>query len=287
MKHLFFIVITLAFFAGTQQSCKKGKSNNPQPNQPKRIKSISDAGDKKTFSYDNENRLTRIDFNGGSFRIAYSSPEITAQVYFANGNPDPSWKYLFTKQNNRINGGFRYLPNGGIGRDYRYEYDIDGRLSLTIMRLRDFTGEVTESHRYNFSYDAENNLQQVKYTRENRSGVVMQKADSVSATISYYNSKNFIKWKQTGFDFFGKVTAGIQLTGLEIIPFSFLFQENIVPNEKAIQAIDTKRFVWNQGSNSWGLTSSNNQNHPETFYEHNNEGLVVKYKNIAIEWEAY
>jgi len=287
MKHLFLILLTGVFFSGIYLSCKKGKENNPQPGQSYRIKSTIDGADKKTFSYDNENRLTRIDFAGGSFRIGYSNVEITAQTYFTNGNPDPNWKYMFTIHNGRINGGFRYLPNGGIGRDYRYEYDTDGRLQLAIMRLYDFTGDVSESHRYDFSYDGQNNLQQVIFTRGNRIGTGIQKADSVSSIISYYNDRDFIKWKQTGFDFFGKVSGGIRLTGLEIIPFSFLFQENIIPSEKALQTLDSKKYQWNTTTQLWNQVSTVNQTWSQADYVYNNEGLPVKFKNIAIEWEAY
>lgn len=287
MKHLFLILLTFVCFSGIHLGCKKKKDNTPPPNQSYRIKSTTDGSDKKTFSYDNENRLTRIDFAGGSFRIVYSNVEIKAQVYFANGNPDPSWKYLFTIHNGHINGGFKYLPNGGIGRDYRYEYDIDGRLQLSIMRVYDFTGDVSEVHRYDFSYDAQNNLQQVGYTRGNQTGTGIQKADSISSIISYYNDRNFIKWKQTGFDFFGKASGGIRLTGLEIVPFSFLFQENIIPSEKALQTLDSKKYQWNTTTQLWNQVSTANQTWPSGDYTYNNEGLPVKFKNITLEWEAY
>lgn len=287
MKPIALIPVFAALFAGAFLSCKKDKDNNPQPGSSYRIKTTLDGGDKKTFIYDNENRLTRIEFSGGTYQLVYSAVEIKAQTYFANGNPDPNWKYLFSVNNNRINGGFRYLPNGAVGRDYRFEYDIDGRLQLTLMRLFDFTGDVSESHRYYFLYDAENNLQQVAYTRENRNGAVMEKADSVAAMISYYTRRDFIRWKQTGFDFFGKSTGGIRFTGLDIIPFSFLFQENIILSEKAIQTIGTKKFNWNQGTHSWSPVSSNNQNYPESDYQYNDQGLPVKFKNISIEWESY
>ena len=279
--------ILATLFASAFLACKKDKDNDPQPGSSYRIKSTLDGSDKKTFSYDNENRLTRIDFTGGSYQITYSNVEIKAQTYFANGNPDPNWKYLFTLNSNRINGAFRYLPNGAIGRDYRFEYDSEGRLQLTVMRLFDFTGDASETHRYSFSYDAEHNLQQVAYTREIRDGATMKKADSVAAIISYYTGRVFIQWKQTGFDYFGKATGGIRLTGLDIVPFSFLFQENIILSEKAIQTTGTKKFFWNQGTSAWSQVSSDNQNYPESDYQYNDKGLPVKFTNIAIEWEPY
>ena len=282
----FFYILAVSTFSFV--ACKKGDKNTPPDTSSHyRIRTTTEGSDKKTFSYDGINRLTRIDFDGGYYQITYSNTEINAQVFFANGNPDPSWKYRFAVNNNHIVGGFRYMPNGSIGRDYRFDYDNDGRLQLTTMGLYDFTGDISEKHRYGFVYDGGNNLQQVHYTKELKDGNTMKKTDSISTAISYYTNKNFIKWKQTGFDFFGKVTGGVQLTGLEIIPFSFLHQERIIPTEKAVQKIDLKKYAWLQGSNSWSNALSATQNIPETDYVYNDKGLPVKYKNVTIEWEAY
>ena len=79
MKHLF-LLLTVVLFSGIYLGCKKGKEDPPQTNRPYRIKTTTDGADKKTFSYDNESRLTRIDFAGGSFRVGYSNVEITAQT---------------------------------------------------------------------------------------------------------------------------------------------------------------------------------------------------------------
>lgn len=277
-------IVLLVFFA-----CKKDKDNDPpQPAGTYRIKSTTQGSDKKTFHYDADNRVDRINFNGGSYRFTYSNTEINAQTYFEDGSPDPGWKYRFAINNNKIVNGFRYQTNGAISRDYTYGYDNEtGNLVLAATRIFDFTGDVSEAHNYRFTYNADNNLETVNYLKRQKSGNKMQQSDSAAITLTYYTDKNFVTQKQMGFDFFGKRAGGIQLTGLETMPFSLLFQERIIPSEKAIQSIVTKKYSWNPGSNTWSVPLTGNQSFPGSDYTFNNNGLPVKYKNVTIEWETY
>ncbi|MFT4019281.1 MAG: hypothetical protein QM668_20120 [Agriterribacter sp.] len=284
MKTVLYFLIAAALFAF---SCKKNNGSQPAPDLPYRIKNIYNGSEYKNFTYDNQGRVSNIDFNNGYYQFTYAANEITVQTYFSNGTPDPNWKYLFTTEGGKIKKGSRYLSNGAVGRNYFFEYNNTGQLWTIYMSLLDFTGDETEDHRYYFSYDAQQLLNQVTYTRDNWSGNNIVKADSVSTAVTYYTEKPFIKWKQVGFDFFGSASGGIQLTGLEIIPFSFLFLENIIMSDKAVQSIDTKKYKWNSSTTSWSVASANNRAYSETDYEYNSGEMLVKYKNIAIVWEQY
>lgn len=273
----------LVIFAAS--ACKKEGGNKHET--AYRIKKIQNGAEYKNFTYDNQRRVSRIDFNTGSFQFMYSTNEIVVQTYATDGAPDPNWKYVFATENGRIKKGTRYLSTGTIGRNYTYAYDDNNRLRLTYMSLKDFNGDEAEDHRYYFSYDAQNNVQQIAYTRASWIGSERVNNDSISASFGYYADKPFIKWKQVGFDFFGAATGGIQLQGLEIIPFSFLFLENLVLSEKAVQAIDTEKYKWNSLNKSWAAASTSSKTWTETDYGHNDEGLPVKYKTITVEWESY
>lgn len=268
-------------------ACKKNKGDTPTPGSLYRVKNIQNGEEYKNFKYDDQNRISNISFNNGYYQFTYSGNEITVQTYFSNGTPDPTWKYLFTTEGGHIKKGSRYLPNGSIGRNYFFEYNNAGQLWTTYMSLLDFTGDEMEDHRYYFSYDVQQQLNQVAYTRGNWFENNLVKADSVSTAISYYAEKPFLKWKQVGFDFFGPASGGVQLTGLEIIPFSFLFLENIIISDKAVQSLDTKKYKWNSTTTSWSEASANNRTYAETDYMYDNNELLVKYKNISIAWESY
>lgn len=284
-KLVFYLTIYIMALEAT--SCKKNKEVQPNPDTAYRVKGIQNDTEYKNFEYDNEGRVSNIAFNNGSFRFNYSGNEITVQTYFSNGTPDPNWKYLFTTEEGRIKKASRYLPNGAVGRNYFFEYDNAGQLWATYMSLLDFTGDEMENHRYYFLYDAQQQLNQVAYTRNNLSGNNIVKADSASMIVSYYTDKPFIKWKQVGFDFFGPVSGGVQLTGLEVIPFSFLFLENIIMSDKSVKSIATKKYTWNSTTTSWSEASANNKTYAETVYAYDSNELLMKYKNISITWESY
>lgn len=279
-------ILTIAFFSA-MISCSKNDDNDPAPGQSQRIKTIRDGAAEKIFLYDAGNRIARIDFSGGSFRFVYSSAEITVQTYFSNNTPDPNWKYVFAVSGGRITGGRRYLPNGGIGREYHYAYDGQQRLSGLIMSLKNFTGEEDESHRYEFFYDAQSLMQRVAFTRKSRTGNGLVNMDSSSASVSYFMDRSFINWKQMGFDFFGTATAGIEMQGMEIMPFSFTFTERIIPSDKAVKQIQTQKYRWDQGTNAWKIESTDMQTFSESEHEYSQAGLLQKYKTNIIGWEPY
>lgn len=266
-------------------SCKKDKTTKPE--QAYRVKEIQNGAEHKTFLYDNANRVVRINFNGGSYRFTYSSTDITAQVYFSNDNPDPSWKYIFDMANGRITGGRRYMPNGAIGREYTYEYDNQQRLTAIVMSLKDFTGDEDENHRYQFLYDGQSDFQQVIFTRKIKTANVLENADSTSVSLTWFTGKSFVTWKDMGFGFFGKATAAIEIQGLETIPFSFTFLEKIIPADRAAQSIETKKYKWNPADGSWSPASTNTHTFPETDYQYNEAGQLQKYKTNTIQWEIY
>lgn len=279
MKQLLVIIIFLS-------ACKKNGGEDTPQDKPYRVKQIQNSGEQRSFTYDAENRITRIDFNGGSFRFTYSGAEILAQTHFANNEVDLSWRYKFVVAGGRITGGARLMSNGAVGRTFLFEYDNQQRLSTAIMSLKNFTGDEDENSRYQFSYDAQNNLQQVIMVRKIKSGSTLVNSDSTSATLTYFNNKSFITYKQLGFDFFGSATAAIQLQGMETIPFSFTFIENIVPSAKAVQLIDTKKYKWGDVNSTWSPASSSAPSFSETDYLHN-DGQLNQFKNNTIQWEPY
>lgn len=285
MKQLRIVLMTVISLTAIL-SCNKDDDGNPPSGTSYRVKGIQNSGEQKTFTYDNQDRITRIDFNGGSYRFTYSPAEITAQVYFTNGTPDPSWKYVFTVANGRISNGRRYFPNGAISREYQYGYDNQQQLSTLVMSLKDFTGDEAENFRYQFFYDGQS-LRRVALVRKIKNGSVLENADSSSGTFSYFTGKSFINWKQIGFNFFGAATAGIEFQGQETMPFSFTYLDQVVPSDKAVQIFDTKKYNWNPGTGTWNLLLSTTQTFVETNYEYNQTGQLEKYKNNTITWESY
>jgi hypothetical protein len=285
MKQSTTFLIATIILATLVPACKKNNKDTPPQEKPYRIKKIIDDPEQKVFSYDNKNRVTRIDFNGGSFRFIYSNAEITAQTWFSNDTPDPNWKYIFQLEGGHITSGRRYLSNGGIGREYQYGYDNQQRLATLVMSLKDFTGAEDENHRYQFLYDAQNILQQVILVRKIKVVNTLTNSDSTSATLTYFSDRSFITWKQLGFDLFGIATAGIEMQGFETMPFSFTFPERIVPAGKAIKLIDTKKYKWD--GSTWSPASTNSQTFSDADYQHDATGLLQKYKSNTIQWEPY
>jgi hypothetical protein len=286
MEQLKIILLVTIFLAAFVPACKKDNDTAPQ-DKPYRVKEIQDGAEARVFSYDSENRISRINFNGGYFRFTYTSSEITAQTYSSSDLPDPNWKYIFSTSSGRIISGRRYLPNGGIGREYEYVYDDQQRLTTAVMSLKDFTGAEAEHYRYRFFYDAQSLLQQVVLIRKIKTGASMVNSDSTSATLSYFTEKTFMTWKHLGFDFFGSTTAGIELQGMETMPFSFTFIEGIIPSGKAVKLIDTKKYKWNDGASTWSPASTSAPAFSEADYVHDATGRLQQYKDNTIQWEPY
>ena len=257
--------ITLLLFT----NCKK--SNSSTDEKKNRIKEISNSIESKTFLYDNDDRVTRINSSAGySIRFTYSSTEIIAQAYFSNDQPDPQGKYSFTISNGLISSARKYLPNGAVVHEYGYYYDNQQRLSTVAFALKDFTGADSENHYYWLTYDAQNNLQQIAYKRS----VDGDKADSASVVFTSFTDKSFITWENMGFDFFGKAAVGHQLQGQ--VPIPFVLVENIHPAEKAVKTIDTKKYQWNAGPSNWSLQSSGNVSRTGSEYQYNELGCYME-----------
>ena len=270
-------VVALLVFTG----CKKNDNNPSSTEKINRVKKLSTGTENKVFLYDNDSRLVRINSSDGySIRFTYSSSEIVMQIYSSNDQPDPQGKYSFTIANGLITSGRKYLPNGAVVHEYGYRYDNQQRLEAVTFNIKDFTGNNSETHNYQLTYDASDNLQQLIFKRS-AAGV---SSDSGSVTITYLSDKSFITWKNMGFDYFGKAPVGHQLQGQVAIPFSLV--EKIHPAQKAVKTVETKNYQWNPGTKNWTLKSSDNQTHPETDYQYNELQWLIKYMSYTIEWDS-
>lgn len=258
--------------------CKK--SDSPPPEKLRRIRAITGTTETKTFLYDNEDRVTRINSSAGySTRFTYSPTEIIVQDYFSNDQPDPQGKYSFTVENGRVASGRKYLSNGAVVHEYGYQYDGQQRLAAISFIIKDFTGSDAENHYYQLSYDAQDNLQQITFKRS----LEGEDADSSSVTITWYTDKSFLTWKNMGFDVFGKIPVGHKVQGQVAIPFSLA--DNIYPAKNAIKLVDTKNYRWNPATGAWRFSSSQSGTRPETDYQYNVPGWLTKYLNYTIEWD--
>jgi YD repeat-containing protein len=159
-------------------SCKKDKkSDAPQD----RVHSIShDNFFSHVFTYDDQQRLSRIDYDAGSsLRFEYNGSGLLMQQY--NGNtPDPDRKYDLTILNGRAVSGRQYLPGNKVN-EYDYQYDNANMMSSATIVLKT-AGVEKERHYYTFNYNADGDLAETRVLKT----VNNIKADSVAYNYTYY-----------------------------------------------------------------------------------------------------
>ena len=272
MKYILFICTLFIVVA----SCKKDKKDNPGD---KRIVSVSDGSTAQLLAYDDQKRITRIDYNAAfSLRFEYSAAGVFIQQYGAGNTPDPDNKYDFTIVNGRITSGHKYLAGQRVN-NFSFGYDGQQRLTGIYISLR-FDGNEFESHFYELTYDAQNNVEEIAFRRRQDN----ENSDSMHLYKTYYDDKSFITWRDMGFDYFGSAAAGQEHLGYGIIvPFHLL--SSVYPSQHALKTEESQRFSWNPITKKWVSQGGNNFTRPGTEYVHDENGRLVNYFGRDIQWQ--
>ena len=259
-------------------SCKKESNNNSGDY---RISSIANGNSSTYFTYDDQKRLLRIDYDiSRSLRAQYSPAGVILQYY--NGEvPDAANKYEFNILNDLITTGRRYLT-GGIVEDYTYTYDDKQRLSKIISRAGD-AGGFYNRHEFSFSYDEKDIFRTSTFF-----GARLSPSDSSWASFTYFETLPSFNLNNLGFDYFGNAPVGVEYTssfeGQLVVPFPFIGQ-SIYPGKWTIkeESVDGKsKNPINFGQ--WEPVGSH-RSYNENDYEHDQQGRLTKYGGFQIEWK--
>ncbi len=265
------IILILCFI-----SCKKDKNKSPGDN---RLHSISDGNFFTHYhSYDNQNRLTRIDFDAGSsLRFEYTGAGVLIQQY--NGEtPNANMRYDLTLVNGRAVSGRQYLPANKLN-EYSYQYDGQQRLSYAEIQLK--TNSVTtEQHYYSFIYDTDNNIAEIRFKRK----VGAKNEDSISLGKTYYTDKPFITWRDIGFDYFGAATVSVDNFGYGT-NMPQLFGYTIRPLAHAPKSITHKIYIWSNNVSWIQLGATGEQAIPATQYAYDDRGRLSRQGSLLFTWQ--
>lgn len=272
MKKLTLVLTTIIMVA----ACKKDK-NGGIANQ--RISRILSGSEQQLLAYDNQKRITRIDYNAAnSLRFEYSAAGVFIQQYGAGDVPNPDRKYDFTIVNNKITSGHRYLPGNFVDNFY---YGYDEQEKLTTMTIsRRFDGTEYEQHTYSLLFDEQKNVQSVVFKRKTDN----KNSDSIFISRTYY-STSFISWRDMGFDYFGSASVGQEHLGYGIVmPFSILGGA-IYPGNHALKTSEYKQFTWNPVTSKWIPRAPSGYTRAESEYQYDNNGRLIYYGGSEIKWQ--
>ena len=267
------LMVSTSFFA-----CKKNKTG-PNEN-AQRIRSISDGSQAEIFEYDAQGRVTRLYYNAlASLKFTYSPAGVNIQRLGAGDVPDPDRATDFTIVNGRITYGVERMPNK-LARKFYYGYDDAGRLTQVSIQQQ-YDGMTDETHYYQLTYDAKNNVTHIGFVRKDNGG--QDNADSISITKTWYE-KRFVSWGNMGFNYFGTAPCGQQHLGYGIaIPFSMAGY--IYPGEHALKTETTDDYNWNALGRRWVFYRNSSFTVAEPDYEYDGNGRLVKYFGKVIEWQ--
>lgn len=255
-------------------SCsKKGSS----PIAAKKIHTISDGSFfTRYYSYDEQKRLSRIDYDAGSsLRFTYSASGVSMQMYNAEA-PNPDAKYDLTLVNEKAVSGRQYIAGNKVN-EYSYTYDNEQRLVSAEISLKT-NNTVTARHFYSFQYDAQNNLMEVRF--KSMAGNVKQ--DSISLAKIYYTDRSYISWKDLGFDHFGTTTVSVENFGYGTY-MPQLFGQDFRPNKNALKATTLKNYAWDAGTATWkAIGFPGTSNYDTGIYQYNEAGQLVGHGALKI-----
>jgi len=273
------LIATVTFIA----SCKKGNGDKPGNN--KKIASMIINNRNVVYTYDMQGRLQRIDNGVDAYTIfEHSAAGIIMQQYDAAGNPMPGGRNQLNVVNGRIVTAKEFTNNNGEVKNHSYEYDGEGRLIRHWIR-QVFEPTQQESHivQYIYTYTG-NNANHVTYLHKN--GGDTHDNDSISIDLSYYDGKKLYTYADMGFNYFGTVPVGMQHQGHGIpSPINRLISLFYFPANNPIKSEKNTSYRWNMAQNKWELNNTQNINIPETEYEHNTEGYLIKCGGNEIKWQ--
>lgn len=280
MKQLFLIFLMITSYAITFISCKKDKNNDH-----KKIVSMIVNSRNVVLSYDAQGRLQRID-NGVDYHIIFehSAAGIIMQQYDAAGNAIPSGRWLFNVVNGRIVTAKENTNiNGGV-RNHFYEYDAEGRLVQHYVReVYEPTQQESRTVKFLYNYTG-NNASRVTYLHKN--GGDLHASDSVSIDITYYGGKNLYTYADIGFNYFGTVPVGMHHQGHGIpSPVNRLIPIFSLPANHPVKSKNEISYRWNIAQNRWEQNNSGGYDVPETNYEYDAKGYLIKCDGSEIKWQ--
>ena len=287
-------------------ACSKQEPPTPAYNyEEQRIASISIEGDNPTakFSYDNEKRLSRIDYEndyapGLSVRFAYNGQTITAQ-YFKGAAPDPQKKkYTLTLLNGRVVNSRRGEPNEDHY-NTSYEYDNEGRMIEIGFRGISAGGSLYATADCYISYDTQNNTQTLKLY----GAYFNKKTDTIVQTSTYHTDRQFVSFHNIGFTYFGTAAAGFAHSIQDLLPviepFPFIRSTRfitagsagyLIPTPTALKSLKGT-YKWLNMSNplsqqwvegGWDWTDPGGSASP---YKYDEQGRLIEYLEYKFTWQ--
>ncbi|MGC4232308.1 MAG: hypothetical protein QM594_04950 [Niabella sp.] len=276
MKQLIYILLFIGLFT----ACKKG-GDGPGGSKGKRVKSMNDGSSPYVFEYDAQGRLSRL-YQGASasLKFSYTPAGINVQRFTSGDVPDPDSKRDYNIINGRIVNGKVYDPDKRW-RSYGYGYDAQGRLDAVSVTFYYENNTMYNRTQYAFSYDAANNLEQVRRVRKEADGTPR---DSIVINKGYYD-KPFITWRDMGLDFFGTAAVGQEHLGDGIV-VPFETGKAIYPSDHALRTESRSRYSWNALTQKWVFSSSSGGGTiPESEYQYDDKGRLINYGGTEIAWQ--
>lgn len=236
------------------------------------------------FSYDNQKRLSRIDYDAStSLRVEYAADSILLQ-YYDGAAPNSQKKYVFNISNGRIVTGKDYKP-GQATKNLFYQYDNQQRLIEAGIRVMQPNGSLDRRFDCYFSYDAQHNMQELKFY----SALSFKAMDSIQISRTYFQNRSFFTFKDIGFDYFGIASTGLyyEAMGIEdvLIPLPF-FTFHIYPGTYAIkgESIAGKARELLDLNSQW-KDASGGYMYSEDQHQYDQQGRIIKSGLFTFEWQ--
>jgi hypothetical protein len=257
-------------------SCKKGGNDNAI--KVNRIAAVKTSNFNHLYRYDEQNRLTGIDYSVSShMNVSYSASGIVLQWNDGAGNPTD-----YRMELNIVDGRAISVKesNTNYRSDHFYSYDSEGKMiQAQVTRTALSNNQVENRGVAVMNWDG-NLLQRVLLQVSNRLG---EKTDSIIYNFTYYNDIKFITWDDAGFSYFGKMPIGGFSNGFGWrLPINFL-SEDMMPSVAAMKETSRKSYYRNGGP--WSL-SQGSTTYPETDYQHDQQGRLNKWRTgIEITWK--
>lgn len=285
---------------------KQNGSGQPDLNyDEERIASITIKDETRTavFTYDEQKRLSRIDYNYDDFlslRFVYNGQTITAQ-YYKGAAPDPQReKYVFTLLNNRVVNSRMTNPNGSYNDTY-FDYDAQNRMTEIGFRSVSSDGSLGAKTDGYYSYSNTGNEQTFKLYGQ----WIGKQTDTITQTRAWHADKQFVSFSNLGFNYFGTAAAGFahNIAGMMpvIEPFPFIRSRRavlegaqvpyLVPMPAAMQSIQGEGKVLDFSNGflnpqwiypGWSWTDSEASQSP---YKYDELGRLTSYFNYNFTWK--